>query len=130
MSSIHLIYWGSFQTEPFSMSSTSLESLFRPFTHKSLTLKNRIAMAPMTRSFAPEGVPNDAIAGYYRRRAENEVGLILSEATAIYCPGEWNEPGIPFFYGEEALAGWKDVIDGVHQSAGKMGPQIWHAGSV
>jgi 2,4-dienoyl-CoA reductase-like NADH-dependent reductase (Old Yellow Enzyme family) len=112
------------------MSSTSLESLFRPFTHKSLTLKNRIVMAPMTRSFAPEGVPNDDIAAYYRRRAENEVGLILSEATAIDRPGARNEPGIPLFHGEEALAGWKHVIEGVHKSGGKMGPQIWHAGSV
>ena len=57
--------------------------LFEPFRIKSLTLKNRIVMAPMTRSRAPGGVPGEANAAYYRRRAENEVGLILSEGTVI-----------------------------------------------
>lgn len=112
------------------MSSTDLDSLFQPFSLKALSLKNRIVMAPMTRSFAPAGVPDDNIAAYYRRRAESEVGLILSEGTVIDRPGARNDPGIPFFHGDSALAGWKKVIDGVHQAGGKMGPQIWHVGSV
>lgn len=87
-------------------------------------------MAPMTRCFAPAGVPNEAIAAYYRRRAEHEVGLILSEGTVIERPGARNDPGIPFFHGDAALAGWQQVIDGVHQAGGKMGPQIWHVGAV
>ncbi len=112
------------------MSATPLDSLFQPFTLKSLSLKNRIVMAPMTRSFAPGGVPNEAIAAYYRRRAEHEVGLILSEGTVIERPGARNDPGIPFFHGDAALAGWQQVIDDVHQAGGKMGPQIWHVGAV
>ncbi len=35
---------------------TSLDTLFSPFKLKSLTLPNRIVMAPMTRSFSPGGV--------------------------------------------------------------------------
>jgi 2,4-dienoyl-CoA reductase-like NADH-dependent reductase (Old Yellow Enzyme family) len=50
-------------------------SLFRPFSVKSLELKNRIVMAPMTRLFSPEGIPGPASAAYYRRRAEGHVGL-------------------------------------------------------
>ncbi|SEP82053.1 2,4-dienoyl-CoA reductase [Faunimonas pinastri] len=111
------------------MSSHDASVLFRPFRIKSLELKNRIVMAPMTRTFAPEGVPGQANAAYYRRRAEGEVGLILSEGTVIDRPASRNEPGIPFFHGDAALAGWKQVIDAVHDAGGRMGPQIWHTGS-
>lgn len=111
------------------MTASSTDILFRPFTLKSMQLKNRIVMAPMTRSFAPNGIPGEANAAYYRRRAEADVGLILSEGTVIDRPMSRNDPGIPFFHGEQALAGWKQVIDAVHQAGGRMGPQIWHTGS-
>lgn len=104
------------------------ESLFRPFALKTLNLKNRIVMAPMTRSFSPNGVPTDDVAAYYRKRAEGEVGLILSEGTVIDRPASSADPNIPHFYGEEALAGWQKVIDEVHNGGGAMGPQIWHQG--
>ncbi|WP_405048155.1 NADH:flavin oxidoreductase [Flexibacterium corallicola] len=103
--------------------------LFQGFRLKTLDLKNRIVMAPMTRLAAPEGVPGEANASYYRRRAAGEVGLILSEGTVIDRPASRNERGIPFFHGEAALAGWKSVIDAVHAEGGSMGPQIWHTGS-
>lgn len=110
--------------------ATNTDILFRPFQVKSLSLKNRIVMAPMTRSFSPEGVPGEDVAAYYRRRAEGEVGLIISEGTVVARPAARNEAGIPFFHGEAALAGWKPVIEGVHAAGGKMGPQLWHVGSV
>ena len=103
-------------------------SLFQPFALKSLHIKNRIVMAPMTRSFSPNGVPTADVAAYYRRRAEGEVGLILSEGTVIDRPSSSNDANIPHFYGEQALAGWQNVIDGVHAAGGSMGPQIWHMG--
>jgi len=109
--------------------SPNTDSLFRPFQFKSLTLKNRIVMAPMTRSFSPGGIPGANVADYYHRRAEGDVGLILSEGTVIDRPASRNEAGIPFFHGEEALDGWAKVIDGVHAAGGKMGPQIWHTGA-
>ncbi|NDU99570.1 NADH:flavin oxidoreductase [Pseudoroseicyclus tamaricis] len=107
----------------------STEPLFRPFELKSLKMPNRIVMAPMTRGMAPEGIPGEANAAYYRRRAEGQVGLILSEGTVIDRPASRNLPGIPFFHGDAALAGWKKVIDEVHAAGGRMGPQIWHTGS-
>ncbi|CAD0187220.1 N-ethylmaleimide reductase [Ruegeria sp. THAF57] len=103
--------------------------LFQPLSVGSLELKNRIVMAPMTRNMAPEGVPNAANAEYYKRRAENAVGLIISEGTVINRPASRNEQHIPFFHGDDALSGWKGVIDAVHSAGGKMGPQIWHTGA-
>jgi 2,4-dienoyl-CoA reductase-like NADH-dependent reductase (Old Yellow Enzyme family) len=103
-------------------------SLFSPFSLKSLNIKNRIVMAPMTRSFSPNGVPTADVAAYYRKRAEGEAGLILSEGTVINRVSSSNDANIPHFYGADALAGWKNVIDGVHSAGGAMGPQIWHMG--
>lgn len=104
------------------------ESLFRPFSLKSLNVKNRIVMAPMTRSFSPNGIPTADVATYYAKRAAGEVGLILSEGTVINRPSASADPNIPHFYGEQALAGWQKVIKAVHAAGGKMGPQIWHQG--
>src|SRR3954469_22633435 len=107
----------------------STDILFRPFSLKSLDLKNRIIMAPMTRSFSPGGVPMDDVAAYYRRRAENDVGLILSEGTVIDRPASTNDPNVPRFYGSDALAGWKKVIDAVHAAGGAPGaPRLARGG--
>ncbi len=110
------------------MTDIATDVLFQPYTLKSLTMQNRIVMAPMTRSFSPGGVPKDNVADYYRRRAAGDVGLIISEGTVVDRPASKNEEGIPFFHGD-ALDGWKQVIDGVHAAGGRMGPQIWHTGS-
>ena len=107
----------------------STDILFKPFELGTLKLKNRIVMAPMTRNRAPEGVPGQPNIDYYRRRAEGQVGLILSEGTVIDRPASRNEQHIPFFHGDAALAGWKGVIDAVHAAGGAMGPQIWHTAS-
>ncbi|MFV0624706.1 NADH:flavin oxidoreductase [Sphingomonas sp. ac-8] len=107
----------------------SADVLFRPFRIKSLDLPNRIVMAPMTRGFAPAGIPGEPQAAYYRRRAEGGVGLILSEGTVIDRPASRNMAGIPLFHGQQALTGWQQVIDAVHAAGGKMAPQIWHTGS-
>lgn len=108
----------------------SASALFRPFTLKSLSLPNRIVMAPMTRSFSPGGVPTDDVAAYYRRRAKAAVGLIVSEGTVVGRPSASNDPAVPRFWGDDALAKWKDVIDAVHAEGGVMAPQLWHVGAV
>jgi 2,4-dienoyl-CoA reductase-like NADH-dependent reductase (Old Yellow Enzyme family) len=107
---------------------TDVSPLFRPFNLRGMALKNRIVMAPMTRSQSPGWAPNDENVAYYRRRAENEVGLILSEGTLTRRKGASNDANIPLFWGEEPLKGWKRVIDEVHAAGGKMGPQLWHQG--
>ena len=112
------------------MTTSQNTALFQPFEFKSLKLKNRIVMAPMTRMFSPNGVPGKNVVDYYTRRAGSDVGLILSEGTVINRPASKNHPDIPNFYGEASLEGWKKVIDSVHVMGGKMAPQIWHVGAL
>ncbi|WP_158799723.1 NADH:flavin oxidoreductase [Pedobacter sp. L105] len=104
------------------------DSLFQPFKLKTLNMKNRLVMAPMTRAFSPNGIPTADVATYYEKRAAGDVGLILSEGTVIDRPASGNDANVPHFYGEKALAGWAGVIDSVHGAGGQMGPQIWHMG--
>jgi 2,4-dienoyl-CoA reductase-like NADH-dependent reductase (Old Yellow Enzyme family) len=40
------------------------KSLFEPVKLGTLTLPNRIVMAPMTRSYSPNGVPGDDVVAY------------------------------------------------------------------
>ncbi|MFB5676910.1 NADH:flavin oxidoreductase [Paenibacillus terreus] len=107
----------------------SVQSLFQPVNLGNLKLSNRIVMAPMTRYFSPEGVPGKDVADYYRRRAENGVGLIVTEGTVINHPDACTQANIPQFYGEAALAGWANVVSAVHEAGGRIKPQIWHMGA-
>lgn len=105
-----------------------MSGLFAPFSCGSLHLANRIVMAPMTRCFSPGGVPGPDVAAYYRRRAEGGTGLIVTEGTWIPHPAAANEENAPRFYGEDALAGWRHVVEEVHAAGGKILPQLWHTG--
>ena len=104
--------------------------LFTPFTFKGLTLPNRVVMAPMTRSFSPGGVATEEVAAYYRRRAESQVGLIITEGTGVDRPASLNDPNIPRFHGQAELAAWKRVVNEVHAGGGLIAPQLWHVGAV
>ncbi|WP_062052012.1 NADH:flavin oxidoreductase [Bacillus sp. JCM 19034] len=108
----------------------SIEALFQPFSIGNLFLPNRTVMAPMTRGFSPGGVPNDNVAAYYRRRAENGVGLIITEGTGINHPSSVDDPEVPILYGKKALAGWGKVVNEVHKAGGKIIPQLWHVGMI
>jgi 2,4-dienoyl-CoA reductase-like NADH-dependent reductase (Old Yellow Enzyme family) len=103
--------------------------LTKPFSLKSLSLAGRVVMAPMTRSRSPHNIPGLDVAQYYRRRAENNVALIVTEGTVVDPTGH-AYPDVPNFYGKEALQGWKNVVTEVHEVGGKIFPQLWNAGSV
>lgn len=105
-------------------------TLFEPIQLGTLKLRNRVAMAPMTRSFSPGNVPNDGNVAYYERRAKHDVGLIITEGTCVGHEGASGYRNVPFFYGEAALAGWKRVVDAVHAQGGAIVPQLWHVGGV
>lgn len=112
------------------MSNTvTIQPLFKPFEMSKLSLANRTVMAPMTRQKSPNGVPGPDVAAYYRRRAENGVGLIVTEGTVINHPDSSNQKNVPHFYGEDALSGWANVVAEVHAAGGKLVPQIWHMGA-
>src|SRR5690606_17688180 len=110
--------------------SSGLARLFEPVEIAGLRLRNRIVMAPMTRSFSPGGVPGPDVAAYYRRRAENDVGLIITEGAAVERPSAANDPAVPHFHGEAALAGWARVREAVHAAGGRIWPQLWHVGAL
>jgi len=97
-----------------------MENLFNSLELGPLTLNNRIVMAPMTRAFSPGNVPNDGVVDYYRRRAEGGVGLIITEGTCVGHKAASGYENVPFIAGDDALAGWKKVVDAVHQAGGKI----------
>ena len=103
--------------------------VFSPIQFGALHLRNRIVMAPMTRRMAAEdGVVTDAIVEYYRRRAEGEVGLIISEGTPVDSLHAYDTLTVPRFDTDEQIVGWKRVVDAVHKAGGAFAPQLWHTG--
>src|ERR1700720_2807030 len=105
-----------------------MKSLFDEYQLGPITLKNRIVMAPLTRSRAGRGeAPRELNAEYYRQRAS--AGLIISEATQVSKQGQgylWT-PGI---FTPEQVAGWKKVTEAVHSRGGKIFLQMWHVGRI
>jgi len=105
------------------------QPLLTPFTSDKLNLRNRVVMAPMTRSRAENAgtVPNDLMVEYYSQRAS--AGLIISEGTYVSPEGVGyiNVPGI---YSPEQVAGWHKVTDAVHKLGSRFYAQIWHVGRV
>ena len=69
----------------------SASALFRAFRSRTIALPNRVVMAPMTRSFAIDGVPGDDVVAYYARRAASGVGLIVTEGVLIDRPAAGND---------------------------------------
>ncbi|MBO3274836.1 NADH:flavin oxidoreductase [Pseudomonas schmalbachii] len=110
--------------------SAPVEALFEPFRLGTLELPTRVVMAPMTRNLCPGSVPHAQMVEYYRRRAAAGVGLIITEGTLVGHKAANGYPDVPNFFGEEALAGWKQVVDAVHAAGGKIVPQLWHVGAV
>jgi len=117
------------------MSEVSHDVLFEPIVFGGVTLRNRIAMAPMTRKRSPNGVPTSEVAAYYRRRGEGGAALIFGEGTFIDHPSAQAHEGkayanIPCFFGREALNGWERVVRSVHATGARFVPQLWHVGEV
>lgn len=102
--------------------------LFSPLSLGSLTLPNRVLMAPLTRNRAhPDGTPWAEAGTYYAQRAS--AGLIVSEATQISAMGKGylNTPGI---HSDAQVAGWKAITDRVHAAGGRIFCQLWHVGRI
>lgn len=102
-------------------------SLFSPVSLGSLSLPNRILMAPLTRCRADaDHVPTAIMAEYYAQRAS--AGLLIAEATmAIEGNSAFGgrEPGI---HSAAQVVGWKNVTAAVHAKGGRIALQIWHGG--
>ncbi len=105
-----------------------MADLSSPVQFGDLKLKNRVVMAPLTRSRATDDrVPTAMMAEYYAQRAS--AGLIISEATVIAeeANGYLNTPGL---FSDAQVEGWKHVTSAVHEKGGLIVAQLWHVGRV
>jgi 2,4-dienoyl-CoA reductase-like NADH-dependent reductase (Old Yellow Enzyme family) len=109
--------------------AAGLTALTSPASVAGLELPNRFVMAPMTRFRSPGGVPTAEVAAYYRRRAENGVGLIITEGTLVGHPSASHETTVPRMTAGAAEAGWREVTAAVHAAGGRIAAQLWHLGS-
>ncbi|MEG0185206.1 MAG: alkene reductase [Stenotrophomonas sp.] len=99
--------------------------LFHPYDLAGTPLRNRLAMAPMTRARNPGSVANALTAQYYRQRAS--AGLIISEGTPVSPQGQ-GYIDVPGIWSAEQVAGWKQVTEAVHAEQGAIFAQLWHVG--
>jgi N-ethylmaleimide reductase len=105
-----------------------MDTIFEPIKMSNSTLKNRVVMAPLTRSRADNsGNPTDMMTEYYAQRSG--AGLIISEATNISKEAYGYEltPGI---FSNDQIAGWKKITQAVHKKDGKIFCQLWHCGRI
>ncbi|MEV0001898.1 12-oxophytodienoate reductase [Micromonospora sp. NPDC050980] len=103
--------------------------LIEPVTVAGMPLRTRFVMAPMTRNRAPGGVPTPEVADYYRRRAEQGVGLVVTEGVLVDHPSAGHEDTVPRLTPGPAEAGWRRVVEAVHGAGGRIAVQLWHLGS-
>lgn len=103
------------------------DTLYSPFQLGPHTLKNRVVMAPMTRSRSPGGTPGPTVATYYAQRAE--AGLIITEGTSP-SPNGLGYARIPGLFNDAQARGWRGVTDAVHQAGSKIFIQLMHTGRV
>lgn len=102
-----------------------MHSVLAPVSLGPLRLSSRIVMAPMTRSRARTGVPNDLTVLYYRQRAG--AGLIVTEGTNISPEGR-GYSATPGIWSEAQVSGWRRVTEAVHAAGGRIFCQLWHVG--
>ena len=102
--------------------------LFEPYKLKNTILRNRVAMAPMTRNQSPGGIPTNEVVEYYKRRAKGEVGLIITEGIEVSHEASSAYPNVPRLDSKEARDGWKKVVNGIKKNNGHVVAQLWHCG--
>jgi N-ethylmaleimide reductase len=108
--------------------TSNFPDLFTPVEVGPLELRNRVVMAPLTRSrAAPGNVPTKLNALYYAQRAS--AGLIISEATQIAPEGQ-GYIATPGIHSAEQIEGWKCVTKAVHVAGGPIVLQLWHVGRI
>lgn len=105
-----------------------MSNLFDPLRLGAVSLKNRIVMAPLTRTRAAQGrMPNDLMRTYYGQRAG--AGLIITEATSI-SPQAVGYPNTPGIWSSSQVEAWSKITQAVHNKGGKIFLQLWHVGRV
>ena len=108
-----------------------MATLFQPIEVGSMTLSNRVVMAPLTRNRAPDAMPTALMAQYYAQRAhpDHGAGLIVTEATAITHQGQ-GYSDVPGIWSDAQVAAWRLSTDAVHAVGGRIVMQLWHVGRI
>lgn len=110
------------------MATTDVTKLFTPTELGALKLKNRVAMAPLTRSRADEnGVPSELALEYYANRAG--AGLIITEATQVSFEA-MGYPRTPGIHTQAQIDRWMPIVERVHAHGAKFVCQLWHVGRI
>ncbi|ODV92347.1 hypothetical protein CANCADRAFT_22517 [Tortispora caseinolytica NRRL Y-17796] len=104
------------------------DKLFTPLTIGNCELQHRVVLAPLTRFRAENHIPGQLMATYYAQRA-SPGGLLVTEATWA-APTGGGLPGSPRIDTPESVAGWKKVVDAVHDKGGFIFLQVFHMGRV
>lgn len=104
-----------------------MTALFTPFTLKSVTLRNRIAVPPMCQYSAVDGVTNDWHRAHYASIARGGAGLVIVEATAVTPEGRIT-PGCAGLWNDEQVAGMAAIAGAIKAAGAVAGIQIGHAG--
>ena len=96
-----------------------------------IDLKNRLAVAPMTRvSAAPDGTPTDEMVSYYAEFARGGFGVVITEGTytdVAHSQSYLNQPGLAV---DAHVEGWRRVVDAVHAEGVPLIAQLMHAGAL
>jgi len=103
--------------------------LFQPFSIKSLNLKNRFVLAPISRYTSINETPTEKLVIFHRRRAESGIGLSITGGTTIDRPAANNHPNLACFR-PYTFPAWQHVVNEVHDAGGPIVLQLWHAGSL
>lgn len=102
-----------------------MKTLFTPYNLGGVELKNRVVMAPMTRTRTLNDIADDVVALYYAQRAS--AGLLITEGLPVSEEGRGYlyTPGL---YNDAHVEGWRKVTDAVHAKGGRIFAQLWHVG--
>jgi 2,4-dienoyl-CoA reductase-like NADH-dependent reductase (Old Yellow Enzyme family) len=110
---------------------TSQHAWSTPVQLGTVSLKNRIAVAPMTRISATEdGLVTEDMVRYYQGFAEGGFGLIITEGIypdLAHSQGYLHQPGIA---DDRQAQSWKPVVEAIHGAGAKVVMQLMHAGAL
>ncbi|MDR3445708.1 MULTISPECIES: NADH:flavin oxidoreductase/NADH oxidase [unclassified Dyella] len=101
--------------------------LFTPYAQRSLSLRNRIVIAPMCQYSAIDGIPNDWHLVHLGSRAVGGAGLVIVEATAISAEGRIS-PGDVGLWSEAHQRAWQPITRFMKAQGAVAGVQLAHAG--
>lgn len=104
-----------------------MKKILTEYVTEKLRLKNRVVMAPMTRSRAIGNLPNELMVAYYTQRTG--AGLIITEGTAP-APEGLGYSRIPGVFNEAQTEAWKDIANAAHRGGSRIFMQLMHTGRV